>query len=111
MKTENVKHTIKNLPITHSSIEISNLDKYWEIVRQLEPEFYLIKVLLNETGINPLIIPKVIRGLSNMSLGAGYGRVVIYMRNKKVTSIETAEEDKLDQPAVLSKEIPLNGQG
>ena len=86
------------------SVEQVNLQNYWEIIRKIEPEFYLIRVLLHQTGVNPLILPKVIRGISNMSLGAGYGKVVIYMRNKRVTSVEVAEEDRLDQPAIITKE-------
>lgn len=89
------------------TIDEANLEKYWEIVRNLEPEFFLIRVLLQETQVNPEIIPKVIRGISNMALGAGYGKVVIYMRNKRVTSIETAEEDKLDQPAKVARGLDV----
>ena len=90
--------------VSHPTIEANNSDKYWEIIKKLDPDFYLIRTLLEETEINPQIIPKVIRGLSNLSIGAGYGKVVIYMRNKRVTSIETADEDKLDQPAIITRE-------
>ena len=86
------------------TIDQINLEKYWSIVSQLEPDFFTIRTLLEETGVNPQIIPKVIRGISNMALGAGYGRVIVYMRNKTVTSIETAEEDRLDKPATVSRE-------
>lgn len=86
------------------SVEAANLQKYWDIIRQVEPEFFIIRVLLQQTGVNPLILPKVIRGISNMAQGAGYGKIVIYMRNKKVTSVETAEEDKLDAPSVITRE-------
>lgn len=93
------------------TIEANNQDKFWEMIQKIEPEFYLIRILLEETGVNPQILPKVIRGISNMALGAGYGKVVIYMRNKTVTSIETAEEDRLDQPSVVSREqFPTGGE-
>ena len=92
--------TFDSLP----SVESANLEQYWNIVRKLEPDFYHIRYLLEQTGVNPSILSKVIRGISNMAIGAGYGRVIIYMRNKQITSVETAEEDKLDQPAMVSRE-------
>jgi hypothetical protein len=87
------------------SIDQANIQKYWDIVRRLEPEYYLIRLLLQETGVNPAILPKVVRGLSNLSLGAGYGKVVVYVQNKKVTNVETVETDRLDQPATVTREV------
>lgn len=83
----------------------NNLDKYWEVVRQVEPEFALIRTLLDETGVNPHILPKVIRAISNISMGAGYGRVIIYLRNKNITKIESQEDDQLSQPSVIKEQM------
>ena len=45
------------------TIERANIESYWEIVRQLEPEFYLIRMALQETDVNTMVLPKVIRGI------------------------------------------------
>ena len=88
-----------SLPTT----EQANLDNYWEIVRKLEPEFYLIRVALKETGVNPMIIPKVIRALGNLAVGTGYGKIQVFMQRTVVTQIKGEESDELNEPTIIDK--------
>ena len=86
------------------SIERANLEKYWDVVRRLEPEFFLIRVALKETGVNPLIIPRFIRALSNLAIGTGYGKVQIFVQNKVVTIIEGVDSDKIDEKVLVEED-------
>jgi len=90
---------MKSLP----TVEQLNLKKYWDVVRRLEPEFYLIRIALKETKVNPLILPRVIRAIKNMYLGTQYGKIQIFMQAGKITLIQGEETDKINEEAVLDK--------
>jgi len=88
---------MKSLP----TVEKANLKKYWDVVRRLEPEYYLIRIALEETNVNPLILPRVIRAIANLHLGTKYGKITLFMQNGKITMIDGQESDKIDEEAVL----------
>jgi hypothetical protein len=77
-------------------IEQENEKQYWEVLKQLDPELFLIKLALEESGVNPRIIPRVIRGIANMGYGTGHGRISIYMTNKEITAVRIEENDRID---------------
>ena len=84
------------------TIEQVNNENLKEVIRKLDPQLYLIKIALEETNVDPYIIPHVIRALGNLSLGAGYGKIQIYMQARIITDIEATEKVKLDRD-VLDK--------
>lgn len=59
------------------------------------PLVEIIKIMayLEQTGVNPEILPRVIRGVENIHLGSGEGEVIIHVR-KNVTTLETREREK-----------------
>lgn len=79
------------------TVDEANLSKYWDVVRQLEPEFYLLRIALKETDVNPLIIPKLVRAIANLAMGTGYGKVTVYMAKGTVTQIKGEEADEVNQ--------------
>lgn len=83
------------------TIEQVNLQNYLEIVRTLDPELYLIKMALAETDVNPMIIPKIIRNISNLAIGTGYGKVQIFMFGTVITQVVAEESTKVNEPAVV----------
>jgi hypothetical protein len=48
-----------------------------------------------------MLLPKVIRAISNLDTGTGYGRVSIYMSNHKITQIKTEESDQINDDATI----------
>ena len=82
----------KSLP----TIERNNFDKYMVLARTFDPELYLIRQALNETGVSPLILPRVIRAMANIAYGTGFGKVQIFIENKKVSAIKPEESDQLN---------------
>lgn len=94
------KKTYKSLPST----ERANLEQYWDIVRRLEPEFYLIRIALQETKVNPLLVPRIVRAIANLYIGTRFGKVTIYMQNGKVTMIDGIESDRIEEDAVIGGE-------
>ena len=86
---------INSLP----SVQQANLEQYWDVVRQLDPELYLIKIALQETGVNPMIIPRVIRSLANLCFSGGYGKVQLFVERGIVTQCKGEDSDLLNMPA------------
>ena len=56
-------------------------------------EVIKIMMYLEETSVNPEILPRVIRGIYNIHLGSGEGDVIIHVR-KNVTTMETREREE-----------------
>lgn len=82
------------------SVEQVNLESYWDVVRKLDPELFLVKVALQETGVNPVLLPRVIRALSNLAIGSGYGKIQIFMERGIITQMKPEESDQINQPAL-----------
>lgn len=53
---------------------------------------YQIVSFLQETNVNPQALPRIIRGIHNITLGTGEGEVVVHVR-KQTTTIEVKERD------------------
>ena len=84
-------------------MEDQNKEKLLEVVRTLSPELYMIAIALEETDVNPLIIPKIIRTIGNLTLGTGYGKVQIFMQAKVITQIKPEESVEVNQPASVDR--------
>lgn len=87
------------------TVEEANLDQFWDVIRRLDPELYLIKISLRETGVNPMIIPKIVRQIGNLSFGTGYGKVQVFMQNKRVTQVKGEESDEINLEATIEEKL------
>lgn len=85
------------------TVEESNLTSYYEVVRKLDPELFLIKVALQETGVNPLIVPRIIRALGNLAVGSGYGNIEILMKSHMITQIKSGESDIISEEVLVDR--------
>ena len=89
---------------SHTDIEKQNIEKYWAIVQKLEPEYYLIRLALEQTNVNPMILPRVIRQIANMAMGTGYGKIVIEMEAGTILFVHGEERDLIKEKAIVDKE-------
>lgn len=80
-------------------MEQQNKDKLLEVVKTLSPELYMIAIALEETDVNPLVIPQIIRTIGNLTLGTGYGKVQIFMQARVITQIKPEESVEVNQSA------------
>ena len=85
------------------TVEEANLNQLYDVVRRLDPELYLIKIALHETGLNPLIIPKIIRAISGLAVGTGYGKIQVFMESKIVTQVSGEERTQVNEKAIVDK--------
>ena len=60
----------------------------------ISPSVYKIVMVLRQTGIQPELLCRVIRGVYNIQNGTGYGKVVIEIKDKVVYMVENTEKDK-----------------
>jgi hypothetical protein len=80
-------------------LEVNN-SKAEELLGQLFPELKLpredifnILSFLQETKVNAQILPKVIRGVYNLTIGTGKGQVIVYVKGETV-NVQTRETDE-----------------
>ncbi len=85
------------------SVDQVNQENLLEVVRKLDPELYLIRIALNETGVNAMIIPQIIRTIGNLALGTGYGRIQIYMQARIITNVKPEENVEINLKATIDK--------
>jgi hypothetical protein len=81
-----------------------NEKRYWEVLMKLDPELYLVKVALEETKINPRMLPRIIRSIANVAYGTKTGRVKVFVERGVVTHIFGEERDKLNLDALDDEE-------
>lgn len=86
------------------TVEQANLNSYYEVVRKFDPELYLIKIALKESGVNPMILPKIIRSLGNIAFGTGYGKIQVFMRERVITQVKGEESDDINEEAIIDKD-------
>lgn len=89
----------ESLPTT----EQANIDKFNDVVRRLDPELYLIKLALKESGVNPLVIPKIIRAMANLATGTGYGKVQVIMESRVIKQVIGEEKTQVNEKAIVDK--------
>lgn len=92
--------------ITYQIEEANNEEVFEKTLLMLYPELYQIHQALEETNINPGIIPKIIRSLYNVvTFGKGFGIIKIVLVNGQITTLTDEQSYKLDMPALAEEKI------
>lgn len=78
-----------------------NIEKYMALVQAFDPELYSIKIALIESKVNPSIIPLIVRHITNISHGTGFGQIKISISGRKVAQIAGTESELVDEDAIL----------
>lgn len=86
------------------TVDQANLQQFWNVIRSLDPELYLIKVALHETKVNPIIIPKIVRALANLAYGTGHGKIQIFMQDGVITQIKPEESSIVNVETIKIEE-------
>ncbi len=55
-------------------------------------DIYMLLTYLDQTNVNPLVLPRIIRGIQNILIGTGQGEVLIHVRGETLT-VEARERD------------------
>ena len=73
---------------------------YLTFMSQHDPDLYMIKMMLQETGVNPSILVPVIRAISTLTYD-GYGKVQIFMQARVITQIKPESSTEVNEPAMI----------
>ena len=80
-----------------SNATITNDDKFYKMLKEVDPELYLIRVALDESGINPMMIPYLLRPIQSVLIGSGYGVIEIHMYDKNLRKIVVKETSHVEK--------------
>lgn len=96
-------------PLEYTDQLFNNNEKMQKILESLFPELkvpydsvFQILSFLEETNINPGILPQVIRALYNLNVGTGKGQVIIHVQSG-ITNVQTREQND-NQSLIFEKE-------
>lgn len=81
-----------------------NEHAFRNMLRVVKPDLYVLFDILEETGVNILVLLKTIRAINNLATGNGYGNVTITMENGKITFIRGEESDRVNEMAIVKRE-------
>jgi hypothetical protein len=89
----------QDLPCLYDQEAEHNNEKAEQLMRVLFPNLktsyqfiYQIASYLEETGVNPQVLPRVIRSIHNIIIGTGVGQVLVHV-NKEALNVSTRETD------------------
>ncbi len=84
---------------------MTNEEQFMEMIKQVDPELYDVKVAINTTGMNPAVIIPIMRSLSLLASGSGYGLVKVLVKDGIVQSIRGEETVKLEETVTLTRRV------
>lgn len=71
--------------ITQVVFDDNNTKMFLDALESLDPGLFLVKRYLDQTGVNPGLLPSYIMHLAKIDGGSGYGRIVTEIKDHKVT--------------------------
>ena len=84
--------------------EEQNEQIFIDLVKRVRPDIYVFMDLLDSTGVNSLVLLKVMRQIHNVATGNKYGKVTIEIDNGTVTFVRGEESDRVQEPAITKKD-------
>ncbi len=82
-----------------------NEEVFMRLIKQVRPEWFVLLDLLEQTGVNPLILWKTVRQLYNIATGNKYGTITISVENGVVTFVRGEESDRLNENILVPKKL------
>ena len=77
-----------------------------EMLKKIKPDLYVLMDILEETGVNPLVVWKIIRQLNNIAIGNKYGQVTVEIQKGIVMFVRGEEADRVNEELIIKKDTP-----
>ncbi len=74
-----------------------------EMVQKMRPEIFVLMDMIDQTGVNPFILYKVIRQLNNIAIGSRWGEVTILVNDGAVVRVAGMDTEKTNEPVLIQK--------
>jgi len=78
-----------------------NQEQFMELLKKMDPELAMIKQALIDTRVNPVIVNKMLRSIGNLLLGSGFGKIEIYIQDRKFKNIVGQEKVQIEENAEI----------
>lgn len=88
--------------------QAKNEFSFRQMLKTVKPDLYVLFDLLEQTGVNILVVLKIIRHIKNIAVGNGYGTITISMENGRVMFVRGEESDKVNEPAILNRKKTID---
>ena len=89
--------------LTYQEEQQNNELLFKEMLKKLRPDLYVLMDILDETGINPFVLWKVVRQLNNIAIGNKYGNVTIEIQKGIVLFVRGEESDRVNEELIIEK--------
>lgn len=84
-----------------------NNKQFMEALKAARPDIWVIADNLDNMGMDPYILIKIIRQIHNIAIGSGYGQVVVAMEKGVVRYVRGEDVDKIELP-VFKRQAKLD---
>jgi hypothetical protein len=84
----------------HQQEQSQNEERFKMQIEAFRPDVYVLMKLLDDTGINPMVLIKIIRQLSDIAQGLKFGEVRVTIEKGQVTFIKGEQSDRVFEPLV-----------
>lgn len=83
--------------------EQTNLNEgvFNQMIKTLRPDIWVLMDILDQTGVNPFVVWKVIYQMNNIAMSTKYGKVVVEIENGTVRFVRGESADKVNEPLIL----------
>lgn len=90
-------------PPTYQEEKANNERVFNEMVQKMRPEIFVLMDMIDQTGVNPFILYKVIRQLNNIAIGSRWGEVTILVNDGAVVRVAGMDTEKVNEPILVQK--------
>jgi hypothetical protein len=89
--------------LTYQEEKTNNERIFNEMVQKMRPEIFVLMDMIDQTGVNPFILYKVIRQLNNIAIGSRWGEVTILVNDGAVVRVAGMDTEKVNEPVLMQK--------
>lgn len=82
-----------------------NEEAFNELLKVARPEIHLLMQTIDETGINPFVVWKVIVAMHNIAQDTKYGNVVVEIEDNTVRFVRGQHANKVNEPLIKRRDL------
>lgn len=90
--------------VPKSEEEIHNEQVFYQQLRNIRPDIFIIMDILDRTQVNPLVLVKFMRQIRNIATGSRWGTVEAVMEDGIIRVIRGTDTDKVNQQALTGED-------
>lgn len=90
---------------TYQEEEEHNRRVFMESLKRVDPNLYVLKDMLDKTGLNPYVLLQVMRKLYSLMMGDRWGTLKVILQAGVVKYIEAIDITKVEEPLIKGQPI------